>query len=140
LYSSPTRRRTSPTVRETTLKFFQRLFGARAKDDAAEDHAVLIHIRLAGEWPVDEETAGYHALQDEREAAITGAGAGELDGDEWGGGECVIFTYGPDAEALWESMEPVLEKRSFPKGSYAIKRFGGPGCGREERVDIAWEG
>jgi hypothetical protein len=60
-------------------------------------------------------------------------------GDEWGEGACTIYMYGPSADHLWEAIAPVLEKRPFPKGSYARRRYGPPGT-REDRVDLMWAG
>ena len=126
------------------MGFLSKLFGSKpapqATDSSKDEHAVLVHIKLAAEMPSEDEMAKYHALQDQLIAAIEAAAAGELDGDEWGGGECVIYTYGPGADALWDAIAPVLEKHPFPRGSFAIKRYGGPDCGREERVRIEWDG
>lgn len=132
------------------MGFFSRLFGggkgggdgAHGSGDAAgEEHALLLHIKLANDQFGDPDEVGVmHALQDEIESALAAAGAGELDGDEFGGGLCTIYIYGPDADAMWAAVAPVLEKRPFRKGSVAVKRYGGPGSGREEPVDLFWEG
>ena len=131
------------------MGLFKRLFGLADKQvpelrhhEAGKpvEHAVLLHFRLDGEGPTPDEMTRYHGLQDELSAAIAAEGAGDVDGDEWGGGECVVYTYGPDAERLWKAMEPVLAKYPFPAGSFAVKRFGGPSEGREETVDMGWAG
>lgn len=126
------------------MGFWNRLMG---KEPARErpgqpgvPHAVILHIKLADRLPSEDEQRRWWGLQDELVAAVSAAGAGELDGDEWGGGECVIFMYGPDAEAIWEAVAPVIEQREVPMGSYAIKRFQTLGGEREERVEIGWEG
>jgi hypothetical protein len=129
------------------MGFLSRFFGKKPPETStpsggadADEHAVLLHIPTRGEMPTSEELDASHAMQDELAAAIEAADAGELDGDEWGGGEGVIFCYGPDADRLFEAMIPVLEKRPFPKGSHAIKRYGGPDGSRTERVSLVWEG
>lgn len=83
-----------------------------------------------------------HALQDELERAVQEANAGILDGDEFGGGECVVYLYGPNAQVLWDAIEPVLEKRPFRKGSYATLRFGPADAddAPQERIDLRWDG
>lgn len=103
------------------------------------EHAVILHILLEREMPDPVEMERYHDLQDELEKAIHAAHAGELDGDEWGEGMCVIYMYGPDAEALWEAVAPVLEKHQFPAGSHAVKRTGPPGS-PQETIRMEWQG
>jgi hypothetical protein len=124
------------------------IFGKRAAKPAGnaegvsepETHQVSLHIPLRGEMPSDEEFAACVQLEDEIEAAVVAAGAGALDGHEWGGSLCVIFFYGPDADRLFDAMIPVLEKRPFPKGSFALKRDGASESSREERVNLEWDG
>jgi hypothetical protein len=110
-----------------------------APTDAAQ-HALLLHIPTAGTTPTPQEMESSHALQAEIECALEASGAGMLDGDEWGGGECVIFCFGPDADRLFDAIAPVLEKRPFPKGSHATKRYGGPETTRVERVNLERDG
>ena len=117
------------------MGFLSKLFGKAANPAEAGEHAVLLHG-----FGLDGEVQEMHDLQDELERAIKRAKAGMLDGDEFGGGECVVFLYGPDADALWEAVAPVLEKRPFRKGSYAVRRYGSAEDAREERVDMYWPG
>lgn len=113
--------------------------GGERADDGAVEHALIVRLQLAEEAGSDQEREEIFALQDELGAAIEEAGAGEFDGDEWGGGTCTIYMYGPSADGLWEAIAPALEKRPFRKGSYAVRRYGAPGA-REERVDLMWAG
>lgn len=107
--------------------------------DQTEEHAVLLHIPLAGRTPVEAELERYQEIQDELEAAIERAGVGEFDGDEWGEGMCTLYMYGPNADQLWAAIAPVLAKNAFPQGSAAVKRWGGPGS-KEVRVSVAQAG
>jgi hypothetical protein len=123
------------------MGFFSRLFGNNNPQPAnTEEHALLLTFPLPNEFPSEAELSTYHALQDELSAAIESAEAGELDGDEFGGNQCVIYMYGPDADRLFDAVAPVLEKHPFPKGSTALKRYGGPDCGKSETVNLHWEG
>jgi hypothetical protein len=125
------------------MGFLRRLFGGNDKvepADGREEHAVILHFKLAGETPTTEEAARYRALREELARAIVGDAAGQMGGDEWSGGECVMHACGRDAERLWDAIMPVLEERPFPRGSYAIKRFGGPESSEIERVRIEWDG
>lgn len=126
------------------MSFWKRLFGGGknpAASSAGSQHAVLLNIRLGNDEFGDEgEVEAMHTLQDQLEKVVTKARAGELDGDEFGAGMCTIFFYGPDADRLWDALAPVLEKHPFRKGSHATKRYGEPGVGREETIDLHWEG
>ena len=61
------------------------------------------------------------------------------DGNQFGGGEVELFTYGPDADVLFGVIEEILRGFEVRSGSYAIKRYGAiedPNV-REERVELA---
>ena len=88
-----------------------------------------------------------HGTADEREAVfaiedrLTEAAAllgGEHDGNEFGGGEAVLYTYGPDADALMEAVKSSLGDFPVRPGAYAVKRFGRADdpAAREERVPL----
>jgi hypothetical protein len=58
------------------------------------------------------------------EQAIRKAGVGEFDGDEFGGGFCVLYMYGPDADKLAAVVLPILRSTRPEPGSYVVKRYG----------------
>jgi hypothetical protein len=68
--------------------------------------------------------------------AIERAGVGEFDGNGIGPDGAELYMYGPDGEALWQIVEPVLRTAALGPGSYAVIRFGEPGA-RQRRVDLA---
>ena len=88
------------------------------------EHAVIVHFKLSDdEHGTVVERESVFALEDELERAIEGMAAGEFDGNEFGGGEAVLYAYGPDADALFEVMEAPL--RAFPnRPAFAILRYG----------------
>jgi hypothetical protein len=104
------------------------------KADSGEQ-AVLIYLQTAG---VDFDRVV--KTEDELIAAVDEKGLGEVDGHELAvdGSEVVYFIYGPDADALFAAVEPVI--RGFPagEGSYAIKRYGDvdDSNAREVRIDL----
>jgi hypothetical protein len=99
-------------------------------------HAVILHLRLShGEFGSDEEHDAIHRMISLLQQAILANDAGELDGDEFGGNECAIFMYGPDAGRLFAAIQPVLRDWQALAGGYAIKRFGPPGAAFE-RIDF----
>ncbi len=100
-------------------------------------HAVMLHLRLSDEqFGSEEEGDDIHRMMDRLKQAILANDVGELDGDEFGGGECVVFMYGPDAGKLFSAIQPVLRNWPALVGGYAIKRFGPPGA-PFERVDFS---
>jgi hypothetical protein len=68
------------------------------------------------------------ALEDELEAALDGKNVGELDGNEIAvdGSDGFLFLYGPDADALFAVIEPVLRKSAVTPGADATLRYGDP--------------
>jgi hypothetical protein len=103
------------------------------------EHAVIVHL------PLDDASFGsaecrdaLYALEDELIIAVELAGAGEFDGDEFGEGECVFFTYGPDADTLYRSIEAVLRQHPAARGGHAIKRYGPAEDPHSKEVRVTW--
>ncbi|MGH3332064.1 MAG: hypothetical protein ACRDPJ_12255 [Nocardioidaceae bacterium] len=92
---------------------------------SAHEQAVIVHYALSDDQfgSADEREAVY-ALQDRLMAAIDArGGVGEFDGNEFGGGEVVLYAYGPDALRLFAAMESTL--RAFPaRPAHAVLRLG----------------
>ncbi|MGW1950228.1 hypothetical protein ACWCRC_38725 [Streptomyces sp. NPDC001940] len=55
-------------------------------------------------------------------SAVKEAGVGEVDGNEFGGGEVVLYAYGADAEALFRVMEPTLRSLPFRPAHVVLRR------------------
>lgn len=79
-------------------------------------------------------------LEEELADAVWASGSGAHDGHGQGREYFEIFLDGPDAEAMFDAVAPVIEKHPLPKGSHAIKRFGAAPDARTERVDLEWAG
>jgi hypothetical protein len=71
-----------------------------------------------------EERESIIALVHLLSTAIENSSAGEFDGDEFGGGICTMYMYGPSAERLLAVTLPILKEFQAPLGSYAMKRCG----------------
>lgn len=95
-----------------------------------DEHAVVVHVTSIGGLD-----SGLDEIEDRLIEAIDEAGVGEFDGNEVGPDGAVLYMYGPDADRLWEVIEPVLRSASLGSGSYAVKRYGEPGAS-ETRVDL----
>ncbi len=104
---------------------------------AAEEQALIATIKVrSGDMGSAEEHGRIAALEDELSDAIKHSGAGEFDGDEYGGGVCTIYMYGPSAERLFTVTLPILKKFLAPAGSYVVKRYGKPGA-KQDRVALS---
>ncbi|MFJ5707638.1 hypothetical protein [Streptomyces sp. NPDC093105] len=90
------------------------------------EQAVIARFQLGGE-DLGEPDQWSLVFEAERsiEATVAAAGVGEVDGNEFGGGEVVIFAYGPDADALYRVMEPGLRALPF-RPAHVVLRYGEP--------------
>lgn len=91
---------------------------------AGSEQAVIVRYRLTGsDYGSAAEREAIRELQQRLVAVIEERGVGEFDGNEFGGGEVVLYAYGPDADALFAVMES--EVRRFPaRPASALLRFG----------------
>jgi hypothetical protein len=86
----------------------------------------------------DRERAAIFDLEDMLRGAIDDQGVGLFDGVEFGGGLCILFMYGPDADRLFAVVEPILKAAPLARGGFAIKQYGAPEdlSAVEVRVDL----
>ncbi len=103
------------------------------------EHAVLAHLKLTkGAFGDEEEVEAIHDLSDQLAEAIEVQDVGEFDGDEFGKWQCTLYMYGPDADALFEVIQPILRDSSCACGGFVVKRYGeaSDAEAREVRVDV----
>lgn len=109
-------------------------------DEAQTDveHAVIARCRLAddglGKPSRREVVRQARSLLTE---AIERADVGEFDGNEFGGGEVVLYAYGPDADELFAVMAPILHGLPF-RPAHVVLRYGSvdDASAAEHRVDL----
>lgn len=104
----------------------------RKKAPSPPEQAVLVHLRGSGLSDETYEKFDVSTLEDQLREVIQNRRLGELDGNEFGPDEVVIYMYGPDAERLFVAVEPVL--RAYPlcrEGTVVIRR-GPPGSPQRE--------
>jgi hypothetical protein len=90
-----------------------------------DEDSVFVHLKLSDDkYGTPQERDRIRKLSRELERAIESKGVGELDGDEFGAGECTLFMYGPDANALFSVIEPMLRQSPVANGGWAVKRYG----------------
>ena len=85
------------------------------------EHAVIIHLPLRPEYA---DLSAYHALENKLTAAVESLEGGEFDGNEFGEGECIFYSYGTDADKLFACLEPHLRSTACAAGGHALKRYG----------------
>ena len=100
------------------------------------EHAVLVSFPLsdAGFGSARElEVLG--GLGDDLAEVVAEADVGELDGNDVGEGQYTLYLYGPDADELFDAIEPLLISQNWPREVVAAKRYGTPGAA-EVRVVV----
>ncbi|WP_433202359.1 Imm26 family immunity protein [Dactylosporangium sp. CS-047395] len=98
--------------------------------------AVIVRYALTGgPFGTTDGRAAVYALQERLTAALAGLDVGDLDGNEFGGDEVSVYLYGPDADRLYDAVEPVL--RSLPaRPARATLRYGEAGDPEAVRYEI----
>lgn len=86
------------------------------------------HLRDGGS---DEERQAIVQLGEKLQDALERRAAGELDGEEFTESECVFYLYGPDADALFAAVEPVVRECELCRGGSVLKRYG---CGADPQT------
>ena len=106
------------------MGFFSRLFGKKTQDSSSGDHAVIVHFDYGS-----TDLAPLFALQGQLEQTINDAGVGEFDGNEIAvdGSDGSLYMYGPDADRLFATVRPVLERSTAIRNAVATVRYGPPG-------------
>jgi len=103
------------------------------------EQAVIVFLPLSDdEFGSPEENEALHALEVELAEAVEKASAGAFDGNEFGGGQCVFFMYGPDADRLFGAIEPLLKTNAAAAGGCAIKRYGEVLDPDAKQVRVTW--
>ncbi|MEY2248010.1 hypothetical protein AB8A21_34620 [Streptomyces sp. BF23-18] len=95
-------------------------------DDAVSDaeQAVIARYQLADDgFGEPHQRTTVRQAQERLSKAIDQAGVGEFDGNEFGGGQVALYAYGPDADALYGVMAPVLRELPF-RPAHVILRYG----------------
>jgi hypothetical protein len=98
------------------------------------EQAVIVHFDYG-----QTDLSPLFELEDQLIAAIDAAGVGESDGNEVAtdGSDGDLYMYGPDADKLFEAIQPVLESATCIHQTVATIRYGPPEDGvRERKVAI----
>jgi hypothetical protein len=102
------------------------------------EHAVIVHLTIGEEHFGDADSReSVRALEREIRTIVESTGVGEFDGDEFGGGEAVLYLYGADADKLYGAIEATLRAVSL-RPAHAILRYGDAGdpAAQQRRIEI----
>jgi hypothetical protein len=94
---------------------------------SSQEQAVIVRVAFPFQRG-DAMLDGVFALEDRLIQAISAACVGEFDGDEVGKGELALYMYGPDAERLFATVEPLLRDVALMRGATVTVRQGQPGA------------
>jgi hypothetical protein len=98
-----------------------------------EQHAVIAHF----DYEADSLDALF-SVEEQLETAINAAGVGEFDGNEIAVdlSDGSLYMYGPDAEALFAVVRPILARAGCLRNTRVTLRFGPPEDDVPERVEL----
>ncbi|HEX6811663.1 MAG TPA: hypothetical protein VF384_08585 [Planctomycetota bacterium] len=87
-----------------------------------EEQDLLVVLALSNkQMGTTKERLELEAFGDALEALVTEAGVGEYDGNEFGGGECILFFCGSDVDKLLGVLLPVLRRSPLCRGGHLVR-------------------
>jgi hypothetical protein len=107
------------------MGIFSKQFSQGPAESGPPEQAFIVTLKLSDdEFGTEDEGDRIFELSERMIRAIEQARAGEFDGNEFGGGQCTLFMYGPDADALCAAVDPILRESPLAQGAVAVKRYG----------------
>jgi hypothetical protein len=96
------------------------------------EHAVIVTFEYGA-----QTLEPLFALEEQLEEAIADANVGEFDGNEIAAdlSDGMLYMYGPDANALFKVVQPILAAATCFRTATATLRFGPPTDGVSERTE-----
>ena len=88
------------------------------------EHALFVHLKLSTSFPTVQERNDIHDLEEKLIMAFRSSNVGEVDGLDFGQGQSTLYIYGPNADDLFNTAEPVLRASKIARGARVRKRFG----------------
>ncbi|MCA1762217.1 MAG: hypothetical protein ABR574_10675 [Cryomorphaceae bacterium] len=113
------------------MGLFDKLFGNSENGSIKQDAEQAVIVRFL--YGIDELEPLYQ-LENELKRKIDREGVGEFDWHEIAidNSDGFLYMYGPNAEILFKTVKPILEKTDFMRGAIANLRFGPPEDGVSE--------
>ncbi|MBM4062772.1 MAG: hypothetical protein FJ265_17005 [Planctomycetes bacterium] len=95
---------------------------ADPETDPEGEQDLLVVLKLGNRaMGTQRERLAIEQFAEQLEAAVTEASAGDYDGDEIGGGECILFFCGPDVDRLLEVLLPLLKRSPLCRGGHLVR-------------------
>ena len=89
----------------------------------AED-CLMVHLKLSdGAFGTSQEQKKIREFAAELEECVARQGAGEFDGDEFGGGECTLYFYGPNADKLLQAVSETIKGSVLSRDGFALRQY-----------------
>jgi hypothetical protein len=114
------------------MGLLSKLFGSKKNvSQCPPEQEVMVHFSYGS-----TNLQHMYALEDLLRHAISGAAVGEYDGHEIpaDGSDGFFYMYGPDAEALYRVINPLLAESPFMHGATVTLWFGPRGRKTQKRV------
>jgi len=114
------------------MGLLSRLFGSKnAEKDGPPEQEVEVHFAYGS-----TNFQHVYALGDQLQTAIAEAKVGEYDGHAIpaDGSDGKYFVYGPDAEAIYKAIAPILEASPLMRGATVTLHYGPHKRGTPKRV------
>ena len=86
------------------------------------EHCVFVNFPFQG-----TDLSPIFELEDQLISAIEKSAAGEFDGNEVGESETVLYMDGPDADALYAAVSPILRNSPLARGGTIVRGMVHPG-------------
>ena len=97
-----------------------------------DEQAVFIYLDAARLPHEIYEQYDLVTLEEQIDEMLSKSGVGELDGNEYGEDYVQLFLYGPDAQALFAEIEPILRNYPLCKNARVVLRLGENGSSSKE--------
>lgn len=105
-------------------------------DDDEQDLLVVLKLSNRSLGTAAERMA-IEEFGEQLEAALQEAAAGEYDGDEIGGGECILFFAGPDVDRMIAVLRPLLTHSPQGRGACFVRMVpGADGQPVQQRIPV----
>jgi hypothetical protein len=92
------------------------------------EQAVLVYLDVTGNEPQVYEKYDLANLEEQLMDVLAVSDVGEFDGHEIGPTQTTLYLYGPNAEALYGTIRPILEAYPLCRHARIVIRYGGPGA------------
>ncbi len=91
-------------------------------DTGGDEQDLLVVLRLSNNlMGTNQERQAIEALADELADAVEAGGFGEYDGEELGGGECILYFCSEQPDQLLTFLRPLLKRSPFGRGAQVVR-------------------